>query len=397
MAQDQSSSRRSIGADPLTHVVERQRQENDGLRAAMRYRAVIEQAKGILMARTGVGPETAFQQLVGHSQRTQLKVTRVAAAVVARTITSRPAVTSPPPSDAQILEDATSDHAAQRLAASAVAAAPDFTQLIQAVVQHTAEFGVVAGTLALAEPDGALRLVAWHGVETHVVSGWQRIPPATDLPMCGAAEQRAPVWLRDRHERLERYPGSARFPGHREASAALPLLLERQLIGCLSLDWDEPRDLDEPMRQHLLDVAELCAAPVAMLLRRHDDTLPDLELEPGYAHWFRAFLDSTPAPTVILEPQLEAGELVELRVLFVNRAGTAHPELVVGRGLLESHPELASGRFLDDARTVMRTGLPQRTRELTLPTSAGARPISVEDANLVRIGSLLTLNWTPPT
>ena len=384
---------RGVNDEPLTYVVQRQRQENDGLRAALRYRAVIEQAKGILMARTGVGPETAFQQLVGHSQRTHLKVTRVAAAVVARTITSRPAVPSPAPADAQILEDATSDHASQRLAASAVAAAPDFTELIQAVVQHTAEFGVVAGTLALAEPDGALRLVAWHGIETHIVSGWQRIPPSTDLPMCAAAAARAPLWLRDRDERLRRFPGSAHFPGHREAGAALPLVLDRQLIGCLSLDWDEPVQFDEATREHLAGVAELCASPVAMLLRRHDDALPDLHLEPGYAHWFRAFLDSTPAPTLILEPELEGGELVEFRILFINRAATRQPELAVGRGLLESHPELASGRFLDDASAVLRSGMPVRTAELTLSPD-GARLV-VEDVNLVRIGSLLTLNWRP--
>ena len=391
--QELAAPLRGVNDEPLTHVVERQRQENDGLRAALRYRAVIEQAKGSLMARTGVGPETAFQQLVGHSQRTHLKVTRVAAAVVARTITSRPAAPSPAPSDAQILEDATSDHASQRLAASAVAAAPDFTELIQAVVQHTAEFGVAAGTLALAEPDGALRLVAWHGIETHIVSGWQRIPPSTDLPMCAAAAARAPVWLRDRDERLRRFPGSAHFPGHREAGAALPLVLDRQLIGCLSLDWDEPLHFDEATREHLTGVAELCASPVAMLLRRHDDALPDLDLEPGYAHWFRAFLDSTPAPTLVLEPELEEGELVEFRILFINRAATRQPELAVGRALLESHPELASGQFLDDARAVLRSGVPLRTAQLTL--SHDGPGLVVEDVNLVRIGSLLTLNWRP--
>ncbi|NUT36117.1 MAG: ANTAR domain-containing protein, partial [Hamadaea sp.] len=61
-----------------------QRLENEmaGLRRAMRTRAVIEQAKGILAARQGCDPETAFTQLSRRSQDTNTPLVDVAADVV---------------------------------------------------------------------------------------------------------------------------------------------------------------------------------------------------------------------------------------------------------------------------------------------------------------------------
>jgi AmiR/NasT family two-component response regulator len=53
-----------------------------GLKDAFARRAVIEQAKGILMARHGIAAEPAFAMLRMHSQNTGRKLADVAAAVV---------------------------------------------------------------------------------------------------------------------------------------------------------------------------------------------------------------------------------------------------------------------------------------------------------------------------
>ena len=55
----------------------------DNLHAALTSQPVIEQAKGILMARHRCGPDQAFRMLVEASQRDNRKVRDVAAAVVA--------------------------------------------------------------------------------------------------------------------------------------------------------------------------------------------------------------------------------------------------------------------------------------------------------------------------
>jgi PAS domain S-box-containing protein len=54
----------------------------DQMRQAMENRAVIEQAKGMLIAAHGCSPDEAFQMLPAHSQRTNRKVREVATAMV---------------------------------------------------------------------------------------------------------------------------------------------------------------------------------------------------------------------------------------------------------------------------------------------------------------------------
>jgi response regulator NasT len=56
--------------------------EYHNLQDAFERRAVIEQAKGILMARHGISAENAFAMLRDHSQRSGVKLIGVAAAVV---------------------------------------------------------------------------------------------------------------------------------------------------------------------------------------------------------------------------------------------------------------------------------------------------------------------------
>lgn len=68
----------------LTAELESTTRELDGLRAAMRTRAPIEQAKGILMALHTCGEQEAFLELVRISQTTQTKLRDVAARLVAQ-------------------------------------------------------------------------------------------------------------------------------------------------------------------------------------------------------------------------------------------------------------------------------------------------------------------------
>jgi AmiR/NasT family two-component response regulator len=65
------------------HDVAALRTEVEGLRQAMATRAVIEQAKGIVMATAGCSPQEAFDLLVEQSQHTNRKLRDVAADLVA--------------------------------------------------------------------------------------------------------------------------------------------------------------------------------------------------------------------------------------------------------------------------------------------------------------------------
>ncbi|MGY1708967.1 ANTAR domain-containing protein [Geodermatophilus sp. SYSU D00758] len=72
-------------------------EEARNMRLAMQSRAVIEQAKGVLMAQRRIGSDQAFDILRAASQRSNRKLRDVAAGVVAST-TAPP--TTPPPSTA---------------------------------------------------------------------------------------------------------------------------------------------------------------------------------------------------------------------------------------------------------------------------------------------------------
>jgi hypothetical protein len=67
-------------AGRLRHLTE----EVSGLRQAIASRAVIEQAKGVLMARTGVDPDAAFDLLRTQSQHENRKLREVAHDLVAQ-------------------------------------------------------------------------------------------------------------------------------------------------------------------------------------------------------------------------------------------------------------------------------------------------------------------------
>ncbi|MHA7240525.1 ANTAR domain-containing protein [Arthrobacter sp. TMS1-12-1] len=71
---------RSIHAD-------RHQLANEAVAASALSRAVIEQAKGILMGRAGITATEAFQQISSHSQRINRKVVVVAQEIIDRAVT----------------------------------------------------------------------------------------------------------------------------------------------------------------------------------------------------------------------------------------------------------------------------------------------------------------------
>lgn len=66
------------------HVYWDARELSEGLQRAMRTRASIERAIGILMANGGCSPQDAFQLLVRVSQRENRKLRDIAAEMVER-------------------------------------------------------------------------------------------------------------------------------------------------------------------------------------------------------------------------------------------------------------------------------------------------------------------------
>jgi PAS domain-containing protein len=403
---------RDGGEEPLHAVVVKLREEVEQLRRSRKHRSVIEQAKGVLMARLGVGPDDAFERLVRYSQRTNQKLTRVAAAVVAATVTAdRPvargaegpdpvALLTEPRWDPD-LEPAADLH----LVAAALGEARDLAELIRcAVTEAAAPLGVAAGLIGALEPDGALRLVAGHGYDQTLMSAWHRIPPTLDVPLHAAVTSQAPVLLADVRERVARFPLTADLPRTYEGQASLPLVRDGRVVGVLGLSWAGPVCFEPPTRRALTDLASQLTAPFLRLLQAEGDVLDPVAVEVPSTRWFRAVLDALQVPCALLDPiRDDDGRVIDFTIAFNNAAAArvnavSFPDGVRGRRMLETFPDLAEAGLFELFLTTLRTGEPHRmeTAEFLEDAGDGQARLRVIDLAIARLGDGLLASWIEP-
>ncbi|GAA2830168.1 SpoIIE family protein phosphatase [Kitasatospora paracochleata] len=372
----------TVARPVLEATVDRLRAEIEGLRLAMRTRGVIEQAKGLLIARLSCTPDEAFRHLREESQRTNRRVVDIAAELLG--VAAPPDAPDPAPSAAAspggtsaapplapavgpspaLPEFPPQGFAARfHLAASALTSADtpdDLARLLHEVA--LAPLGVGAVVLALLEPDGALRITGSHGVPAQQLSQWQRIPPRTALPLAEAAHLGTTVWVDNREDFAARYPdlpGEDLIPGR--TVCALPLRTGRRLIGAMKLGWPEEYHADRAAARYLSALSRLVAAELPRVLSGGPEDFGSLE--PASEPWFRAVLDALLDPVLILGAIREtSGKVTDLRVEHANAAtvdlaGRTGEDLV-GRRLTELYPGMAAGGTLDRLLDVAASGTP---------------------------------------
>jgi PAS domain-containing protein len=356
----------------LVALVAQLRAERDGLRRAMRTRAVIEQAKGVLMAQQGIDAEAAFDQLTAMSQHANIRLAELAAALVGRVAPvpgeperagpperGRPVAVPPrpggalPPARPPAFEALQAQH--QLLAARAGAAA-GYDELVEAVAATRGWPAPSAVVLLLAEPDGALRLIASAGLSAEVRSQWARMPPHLDLPLTLAARDAAPVLL-EGPEQAARFPILAQIqPSQAGGSASLPLVVDGRVAGVVGLAWPVPVEMTDLVRRYLSALADLCARALSRIGRPGG--------QPGRVTddhvWLEPFLDGLLTPAAVMAPVVVGGEVVDFVFEKVNGlardyAKDRRVEMVGGR-LRELNPQLA-GWLVPALREVLGTGV----------------------------------------
>ncbi|MEV7211816.1 ANTAR domain-containing protein [Kitasatospora cineracea] len=409
----------------LEATVDRLRTELEGLRTAMRTRAVIEQAKGVLVGRLGCTPEQAFEQLVGRSQAENRKLAQLAADLLAdaapppaardvqpppaRDVPAAPPVEPPPAAperEAQVQDPgaggreeglATRFH----LAAAALATAADPDELAERLYRTAlAPLGAGALVLAVREPDGALRLVGAYGVGARQLSQWQRIPPRTRVPLSEAVRTDRPVWVADRREFAARYPdlaGDDLVPG--TTVCALPLHARGRLLGALKIGWPQPHRPAPAVEAHLAALADLAADTLLRLPGAPPAETPPAGLDPAGAPWFRAVLDGLLDPVLVLSAVRDRdGKVTDLQVEHANAptvdlAGRDAAELR-GRRLTELYPGMAASGTLDRLCTAAADGIPYRGEaERYVETVAGSARASAMTVCATPFQDGLLLTW----
>jgi hypothetical protein len=231
--------------------------ENARLKARLETMPVIEQAKGIVMAREGCGPDEAFDLLRGASQQANVKVHVVAAVLVQQVAghggaADRGHQVLPPPRAGQFadgvrldLDDSPVARVFRRTApgAGAIAAAGP-------LLDEVLDFGLELlhaerGNVQLADPaTGALRIAAQRGFGAEFLDYFAVV--ADDGSACGRAARRAAqVMIAD----VTTDPG---FAPHRDIAAAsgfravqsTPLIdTSGRLVGMVSTHYPRPVSL----------------------------------------------------------------------------------------------------------------------------------------------------------
>ncbi|MGK4585477.1 SpoIIE family protein phosphatase [Kitasatospora sp. HPMI-4] len=368
----------------LQATVDRLRAELDGLRAAMRTRGVIEQAKGLLTERLCCTPDEAFEELVRRSRDGNRKVVELAAELLG--VAAPPEAVDPgrgPEPDSPGLEpvsppvtdagrtrppcpapsQAGGFAARYHLVASALASADGPDDLARLLHEYgLGALGTAAVVLALLEPDGALRLVGSCGVPAHQLSQWQRIPPRTAVPLTEAAQLGATVWVQSREEFAVRYPdltGEDLIPGR--TVCALPLRTGQRLIGAMKLGWPEEFRPDAATSRYLSALARLTAAQLVRVVSAEPEGFGPLE--PATEPWFRAVLDALLDPVLILAAVREAtGKVVDLRVEHANAATVdlagRNSGDILGRRVTELYPGMVASGTFQQLLDVATTGTP---------------------------------------
>lgn len=145
-------------------------------------------------------------------------------------------------------------------AALSEASTPD--QVARVVVdQAIGALKAAAGVLFRLTDDGAaLEVMRAVGFGKAQISRFARIPLDAPLAVAQAVRTGEPVWVSSVDEFLARFPAVKGWlsPDH-GSWAALPVMLDRQVVGTLSFSFDGSRTFDAHDRAFMMSLAPLCA------------------------------------------------------------------------------------------------------------------------------------------
>jgi hypothetical protein len=440
----------------LASVVDELRAERDGLREAMRTRALIEQAKGILMGRHRISADEAFARLRRVSQRTNVRLTEVAASVVARaspplrsggaplaadvgqasplpascdaarpagpprerptattprpTAVTAPAARAPHPGAGAPRRPGTGGdpehavlHAQHLLLAARLEVATSHHEIVAAVADLS--FGWPSPNsvvLALVEPDSALAVVATHGLSTDMASQWTRIPPQVDVPLTAAVRSRSPIWLADPDQIRASYRVVGAMAPYVGACVSLPIEAGG-LPGVLGLTWKPALDLDEARRSYLTTVADLAGKAVARLAAAVPDVDPHLSPDRpapsaiAAPPWIQPMLDGSLAPAVLLSPLRTGGVVTDFMFEHVNGAAADEAarrgKRLPGTTLLTTAPDVGARTLMPLYLEVLGDGRPRQLDNVRLPPSRPDDPGARCTVRAVRLGDRILATW----
>ncbi|MFH7340262.1 SpoIIE family protein phosphatase [Streptomyces sp. KHY 26] len=357
------------GADSaaLAKVVARQRAELERLRDLVATAAVLERAKGVLMAVTGCAPDAAHEELrrrAEDSGRTLIEQCWLTLGSLPPP-PEQPPPAAPAPAPPASAPRATPSAGTPEMAEVLARTGRDLLrvgsphELAGRLLDHLAP-RVRADAVLLYErrAEGGLELVGHAGIDAHFAGQWRHVPPLDRVPAFEALVAGEPLWLEDlaadrtRHLLLgdlaERWRSRVWLPVPVGGTARFALGVMRRCGGPFT----------PPERQLIVAAARLCAGRL-----RAFDTAREAPGELGVARTVQAVFDALPGAAMLLTPlRTAAGEVEDYRIdaatpQAVDVSGRTGRDMV-GRRILESYPSVAGEPLWRGYLETLETGVP---------------------------------------
>ncbi|MCD9874606.1 SpoIIE family protein phosphatase [Streptomyces guryensis] len=373
----------------------------DRLRHLAAMSAVLEQAKGVVMALTGCAPGAAEEELQRRAAaggRTVLEECWITLGSLAPPGSGapepEPAVlpqSSVPPS-----RDAAADEGSAALGALGRQLVPVTTpqDLARCLLEHLApEVGADAVVIYSRRPAGGLELVGHAGVDATFAAQWHQIPPLNGVPALEALRAGEPRWLANVAADRKRYLLIGGPPDRWASRAWLPVPNGASPSVCIGILRTRSGPFSPGARAHLQAAVRLCAGRL-----RDFHTDPQAATNTA-AEALQAVFDALPGAAMLLTPLPAASGVIDDYRIDAATAQAADvvdgtgTELV-GRRFQEACPTLAGEPLWQGLRGTLTTGEPYESEPFAHQEVVdGAAELSTYTVRAARLGDGLFVTW----
>ncbi|MEU1182978.1 SpoIIE family protein phosphatase [Streptomyces sp. NPDC005820] len=383
----------------LTRVVARQRAEMDRLQDLAATSAVLERAKGAVMARLGCSPDAAqdeLQRRAKTARRTLLEECWLTLGSLAPPTPGepRPAEAATAAGDEPLpFPDDSGSSALARLARSLVRVGTP-QDLARCLLDRLApDLDADAVMLYARLPSGGLELVGHAGIDETLALQWARVPPLAGIAALDALAAGEARWLEnpaDDHERYLLIGDPSRQWGSR---AWLPVGAGKPAEVALGVLCRRAGPFPPAVREHLLAVARLCAGPLRTFGVRREPAVG------AAADAVQTVFDRLPVAAVLLTPvRGPSGAVEDFRIEAVT-AGTSDAVGRAGRDLLglrflECWPTAADEPLWQGCLKALEGEEPYESEPFARQHSVGGvSELATWSARVARLGDGLVVSW----
>nr|WP_308048550.1 SpoIIE family protein phosphatase [Streptomyces sp. TRM72054] len=397
------------GSETVTSAGARagRRAEPDRLRDLAATSAVLERAKGALMALTGCSADAAHEELLRRANagnRTLIEecwitlgsgspAKAVPAPDRAPPAPGTPGVPVPPPAREPSDDGST---ALGRLGKALVGVRTP-QELAGCLLEHLAHTVAADAVMIFARlPEGGLELVGHAGVDATLAAQWRRVPPLTGIAALDTLRTRQARWLEDLAEDRKRFLLIGDPPERWRSRAWLPVVIGDTADVAIGVLRTRPGPFTPRTREHLRAVVRLCAGRLRAFDARPEPAAGGAD---GTADAVQAVFDTLPGAAMLLTPlRAPSGDIEDYRIdaatpEAIDVIGRSGRELV-GLRILECWPPVADESLWQRCLDVLSAGMPYEGEPFAQQdVVAGVAELSTYSVRVARLGDGLVVSW----